>query len=147
MAPVPENEVTMQDLIKWSELQKLLAATKASEMLLRQKIYRAFFPDPKEGTNKAPLNDGWVLNAQRKIDRKVNIEMVNALNIPDGPFVKSGILAADLIEWEPKLKLSAYRELTLEQMEVFDQALTIKDGSPDMKIILPAKAAKAAGVA
>jgi hypothetical protein len=35
--------------------------------------------------------------------------------------------------------LSAYRELTAEQQKVFDRALTIKEGTPSLKIELPAK--------
>lgn len=143
MAPIPENTVTMEDLIAWQALAEQLSKVKAAEMLLRVKIFKGKFVDPKEGTNKVPLNDGWVLNGERKIDRKVDIAMVNALAIPDGPFVQAGINPALLIDWKPELKLSAYRELTVEQREVFDQALTIKDGSPTLKIVLPAAAAKA----
>ena len=55
MTQVPENEVSQADINKWYELQAQLKSIKASEMLLRTKIYKGLFKDPVEGTNTIPL--------------------------------------------------------------------------------------------
>lgn len=147
MTAIPANEVTQEDLTKWNDLQEQLRKIKNEENLLRMKIWGGMFKDPKEGTNTVALHAGWELKGTRTVNRKVLIEMVNAMAVENGPFHLAGIRAADLIEWKPELKIAEYRTLTAEQKLVFDQALEIKDGSPQLKIVLPAKAAKAAAAA
>lgn len=143
MALIPEDVVTTADMVEWNRLKTEMAKMKPAEMLLRTKIYRFFFKTPVEGTNKHDLEAGWVLKAGRVIDRKVDLPVLQAISAENGPLHMVGVRAADLIEWEPKLKLSAYRLLTEEQRDVFDQCLTIKDGSPSLEIVLPAAAKKA----
>lgn len=140
---VPANTVTMEMIAKWNDLVEQLAKVKAEEMLLRRGIYGGTFVDPKEGTNKSPLLNGWELNATRVIDRKVDLPVLQAMAVEGGPLHQVGIRAADYIDWEPKLKIKEYRTLTAEQRAVFDQCLTIKDGSPQLKLVLPAAARKA----
>lgn len=142
MSNIPEVEVTMKDLIEWDKAKRELALIKSKEMMLRQRIYKHFFPIANEGTNKVDLNEGWVLKAQRVIDRKVDLGILQAMATEGGAFQKAGIVAPQYIDWEPKLKVREYRTLSEEQRHVFDQALIIKDGSPQMEIVLPAKARK-----
>ena len=71
---------------------------------------------------------------------------INA-SIPEGEthsrLTKLGISPEQLVKWKPELVLKAYRNLTNEQKEVFNECLVIKDGSPSLEIVLPASAAKA----
>jgi hypothetical protein len=143
MTAVPENTVTPELMVKWKDLQEQLSKIKAEEMILRMAIYKGLFPNPVEGTNTVPLHAGWELKATRGIERKIDLPVLQALAVEGGPFHLAGIRAADLVEWKPELVIKNYRTLTAEQMAIFDQALTIKDGSPQLKIVLPAKAAKA----
>lgn len=131
MTAIPPNTVTLDDLIQWYKMQKQLAALKASEMLLRTKIAKAYFPTPKEGTNTAKLQDGASLKVVHSINRKVDVAMLTNM---DAQFREKGINPDNLIERKPELKVAAYRELTAEQQQFFDQALIISDGSPQMKI-------------
>ena len=147
MALIPEVVVTMQELIEWDELQKQMKALKVKEMLLRQRIYKHFFQAPVEGTNKHALNGGYILNAKRVVDRKVDLGTLQALSAEGALFQQKGINANMLIDWEPKLKLKEYRALSDERRAIFEQALIIKDGSPQMEIVLPAAAARAAPAA
>lgn len=143
MTLIPENTVTPEDLTVWNDLQEQLRKIKNAEMLLRQKIWKGLFVAPVEGTNTVSLHDGWELKGVRSVDRKIDLPVLQAMAVENGVFHQAGIRAADYIEWEPKLKIAEYRTLTAEQKLVFDQALIIKDGSPQLKIVLPAKAAKA----
>lgn len=137
-----QSEITMKDLVEWEKLHNQLALLKAKEMDLRKRIYAHYFPAPKEGTNNHSLAEGYLLKAQRKIDRKVNQEDLLALASEGGPFLQAGIDANSLIRWVPELEIKAYRALPDDKRIIFEQCLTIKDGSPQLDIVLPAKARK-----
>jgi len=143
MTQVPENEVTQADINKWYELQAQLKSIKASEMLLRTKIYKGLFKDPVEGTNTIPLAEGWVMKARRVIQRDIDVAAltINSANPELGPsrLELAGINVASLVKWKPELVLKNYRELTDEQKLIFNDCLVIKDGSPALEIVLPAK--------
>ena len=143
MTQVPENEVTQADINKWYELQAQLKSIKASEMLLRTKIYKGLFKDPVEGTNTIPLAGGWVMKAKRVIQRDIDVAAltINSANPELGPsrLELAGINVASLVKWKPELVLKNYRELTDEQKLIFNDCLVIKDGSPALEIVLPAK--------
>jgi len=140
MAQIPENNVTDADLAEWYRLQDQLKKVKAAEMLLRTKIFKGFFPNPQEGTNNHNLPDGYVLKGKHTINREVDPGAFQAMR---EQFAQAGIHPDSLVQWKPSLKLGDYRELTAEQMHLFDQCLIIKPGSPALEIVLPAKAKKA----
>lgn len=158
-AKIPENTVTQTDLVQWFNLKDQLGKLKSAEALLRTKIFKFYFTDPKEGTNKVPLNDGTgaELKATYPMYRTIDPGTLDALkeaqeaawgeaaaaqrradefaqgtvpNIPRLPF-------ADLIKYKPELVLSEYRKLTEEERLYFDQALIVKPGSPSMEISTP----------
>ena len=139
MSDIPANTVTQEDLNEWYKLAAELKRVKAAEMLLRQKIFKSYFPDPKEGTNSHPLADGWVLKGKYPINREVDQGSLAAYK---EKFVEAKINADALVQYKPELKLSAYRELTEDQRQLFDHALIVKPGSPALEIVLPAKATK-----
>lgn len=147
MTDIPENEVTQADLSEWYSLKDQLAKVKAAEMLLRLKIYKGLFKDPKEGTNSLPLAEGWVIKAKRVINRDIDIAALNVNAMVDpatnmSRLTSHGIHPEQLVKWKPELVTTAYRALTAEQMEIFNECLSIKDGSPSIEIVLPAKAKK-----
>ena len=121
-----------------------LKRIKASEMLLRTKIYKGLFTAPEEGTNTLPLDGGWVIKAKRTIQRDVDLAAltINA-SVPEGKeksrLGEAGIVPEALIKWKPELVLKNYRLLTDEQKTIFNECLVIKDGSPALEIVLPAK--------
>jgi hypothetical protein len=140
------TEVTAEDLRKWYELQQRMAADKTAEALLRSRIYKQFFPTPKEGTNNHPLEDGTgaVLKAKRVVNRKVLEPELDAYksnskeegsNLPKLPWNK-------LIKYEPKLSMSEYNKLTNDEKKACDMVLEIKDGSPQLEITIPKRAVK-----
>ena len=148
MTNVPANAVTQADLEEWFRLQDQLKKIKASEMLLRQKIFGSYFPSPVEGTNSVALADGWVLKGKHTISREVDPGALGALRTKDeviglSPFEAAGINVDKLVQYKPSLVLKEYRTLTEEQRQLFDRALVVKPGSPALEIVLPAKAKKA----
>jgi hypothetical protein len=128
----------MEMISKWNDLQEKLAKIKAEEMLLRTALFKGLFVDPREGVNTLPLStmhmDDWELKGERTINRKIDLPVLQAMAVPNGPLHIAGIRADDLVVWKPELNLKNYRELTAEQKPVFDQCLEIKDGSPQLKL-------------
>lgn len=135
MVQVPEDKVTEKDLAEWFKLAAELKALRASEMTMRKRIVKAFFPNPKEGSNKTTLSDGYVLEMTQPIERSIDVAALDAL----GEQLDEANVPTDaLLKYKPSLVVSSYRNLTPEQLEVFDQVLTIKPGSPSgMKVTKP----------
>jgi len=137
---IPNNAVSQEDLVEWYRLQEELKRIKAVEIVLRQKIFGAYFPFPTEGTNSAPLADGWVLKGKYIINREIDLGSLGAMK---EQFAQAGIATDSLVQYKPSLVLKEYRKLTEEQRHLFDRALIVKPGSPTLEIVLPAKAKKA----
>ena len=140
MTLIPENQVTQADLAEWYKLQEELKKVKAREMLLRTKIFGYFFTSPVEGTNSYDLPDGYVLKGKHTINREVDPGAFQAMR---EQFSQAGIHPDAMVQWKPSLKLKEYRELTAEQIQLFDQCLIVKPGSPALEIVLPKKRAAA----
>lgn len=140
MTALPANTVSQEDLAAWYKMQEELKKLRAAEMLLRKKIFGAYFPDPREGTNSAPLADGWVLKGTYGLDRQVDTGALGAMR---ELFTEAHISVDALVEYKPSLVMRNYRTLTEEQRNLFDRALVVKPSSPSLEIVLPAKAKKA----
>ncbi len=119
-------------LNEWNKKALQLKELKAEEMELRLKLSAYFCPNPKEGTNTVDLGNKWKLKNVHKINRKCDKASFNAV------FAEMFDGAKDLlIEWKPELILKEYRKLAPEWVKIFDQALIIKPGSPDLKLVSP----------
>jgi len=150
MADVEDiTAVTPKDLADWFLLKKKLAEVKTAEILMRNRIFKFFFPTPEEGTNTHPLKDGTgaELKATHVIDRKVDegeLEALKAALLEAEADEKNNLhglkLPDDLIVWKPELKIAAYRKLSEAQREVFDRVLVVKFGSPQVDIKIPKRA-------
>jgi hypothetical protein len=136
-------------LAQWYALQERMRQDRATEAMMRSRIYETHFPDAKaglpgtEGTNNYELNDGTgaVLKAKRTVDRKVDEPALDAYkaaskeegsNLPKLPWNK-------LVKYKPELVKAEYNKLTAEEQAACDQVLIIKDGSPQLEIVIPKK--------
>lgn len=128
--------VDEKELADWYELKEQLDTLRAKEMLMRKSIFSRLFPKPVEGTNKVDLADGFVLKATHKIDRKVDEAALANLK---EEFFAEKIPIDNLVRWKPDLSVSAYRKLNPVQVNLFDRALIIKEGSPTLEIVKPKK--------
>jgi hypothetical protein len=146
MTAIPANEVTQDDLAAWYKMHQDLAKLRAAEMLLRQRIFKHYFPEPKEGTNTVVLPDAYQLKGVHVVNRKIVEETMQALfyrpQLEEGVFGPSKLEAAGIrgdmiVKWKPELAIAVYRELTEDQRHLVDQMLLIDNGSPSMKIEPP----------
>jgi hypothetical protein len=104
------------------------------ELALRRQIIATIFANGKEGTNNLELSGDWLLKGVIKIDRKVDEAALPAVKIK---MQEMNVNPDTLIEMKPQLVLKAYRELTEEQRNVFDQALDIKPAAPELSLVPP----------
>lgn len=153
MTQLPEPVIDAAVLAEWFNKKAELARLKTLEMLLRTRIFRHFFPAPKEGTNTHVLEDQYQLKAVYSLTRKIQEEVmqalcarpqvgVNELGQPvygKSKLEEAGVSPTSIIKWKPELSITAYRELTEEQRHLVDQMLLIEPGSPQLTITPPAK--------
>lgn len=152
MSAIPEDVLTASDLFVWYEMQDKLATLKRAESLMRARIFRHLFPLPKEGTNSLELDTlpmlsglaptGNVIKCVHKIQRDIDVAALTTLT---PKFQENKLPLAALVKYTPELVLKEYRKLTEEESQLFDQALIVKPGSPQIDIVLPAAAKKAQG--
>lgn len=131
----PPRKATEHDLAEWYKLKNELASLRASEMLLRRKIFFDWF-ETKEGTQKHPLADGYTCKGTLDYDYKVDEATLQGLR---EQFVEKKLPVDNLIRWKPELAKGVYNTLTEEEKALFDQCLTIKPSTPTIEIVPPAK--------
>lgn len=147
MTDIPgQPPATIDDLKRWDDLKKAIAAQMPTALIvqekeLRARIVAAFFPNPKEGTNAYPLANGYRLKYVNSIKRDVDPGEYQARQ---AEFTQAGIAAAAMLVWKPTLDKKQYNTLTAEQQQVFDRCLIVKPESPQLEIELPAAAKKKA---
>lgn len=139
MAEIPQDEVTMQDIMAWDVAAKALTAAKNTELLLRNRVFKGKFPEPVEGTNSVPLLNDYLLKAKYTLNRTVDIDAVKTLA---EELKTAGVDTTALIKYKPELDLTAYRALNVDQKQVFDNCITVKPGQPALEIVLPKSASK-----
>lgn len=142
MALIPDNPVTMSDITLWYKTKAEMKKLQTLEYLLRPKIFKHFFPDPREGVNNHTMPDGYIVKGTRVVSRDVDIATVSAYRAP-GPngepskFEQMKINIDNLLRWKPELKVGEYRKLTAEELSFVDQCLVVKDGMPQLDIVAP----------
>lgn len=136
MVEIPENQVGQNDLEQWYSCQQELKLLKAKEALLRSRIVKHYFPNPKEGTNKQTLPDGYILHMTHVINRDVDQSVLDAMK---DQFLERKIPVAHLIVYKPSLSKSIYNTLTEDEKLFFDNALISKPGSASLEIKAPPK--------
>ena len=122
-------------IAKWNDLQAQLAAVKSQEASLRSEVFAALFDNNKyelkEGVNKLDLPDGWSIQATHKLNYSLDEAALPSV------LEQLGSAGADLVKYKPSLTLPAYRKLDDKQAAILSQALTVKPGTPSMKLIAP----------
>lgn len=135
MSLIPQTSVTTATLAEWFTAKRDLATLKSKEALLRSTIFKHFFPNANEGSNKA--YDDALLGAEFRIVAKVPVTRdidVGVLEALMPQLREKGIHVSKLIRYKPELELKEYRKLTAEEMHLFDQCLIIKEGTAAVAI-------------
>ncbi len=156
---VEEKKQAFADLASWYQKSAALKDLRAEEMELRNKVIQYFFPNGlKEGTNDCEMPEGWKLKVTGVITRKVNVETIPAItqelmqaqeHLPE----EEQVDISEFIKYKPELSITPYRKLIesikitsgatqdhyKKLLSIFDQVLTITDGSPQVELTEPKK--------
>lgn len=129
----------LDKLKDWTEASEQLAIWKAKEISLRNELFEEGFKDPEEGVNDLELPGGWVLKATHKINRTLDeASLPAALE----KLAAHGGKPDLVVKWKPDLSVSEYRKLTEAQAQILEEAMTIKPGTPSLKLVPPKGAPK-----
>lgn len=136
MVQLPEMNLTEEQkyelLYNWYSKKEELAKVQAQERALPQSVVSVFFPDGlNENTNKIKLDTGDDLVVTQPYTRKVDKAIFSQI-LPD--LVKAGVDVNEVTETKVELRVAKYRQLTPEQLAIFDECVTTTPGSPQVKI-------------
>lgn len=127
-------------LAEWSEALKQAQEAKPlieNEQRLRKEVMTMFFPEPVEGTNTQPLENGWKLKSTYSLDRKIDPAALPAVL---AKLREMGVNPDPLVRINPSLATTEYKALITinpEAAKVFDQALIISPKSPTVELVPP----------
>ncbi|QIW90788.1 UNVERIFIED_ORG: hypothetical protein GCAPEGMB_00470 [Vibrio phage V07] len=123
---------TDQMIHAWSLNQALLKELKTVEMDQRKALADKMFPEAKNGTNKHELGAGYVLKYVRGEETKLDpqaFELMRA-ELPEHVVDKA-------VKFTPSLVAKGYKDLSLEDRELLDEALVTKPKAPTLEIVPP----------
>lgn len=130
MVQVPEDKVGMEDLIAWYNIKQELQSIQARERAMRDRIFRNFFPNPKEGTNKT-IFEGSEIKAVQSYTREIDPAIYASVT---KDLYDLGVDTSELVSFKPALITSAYRKLDGKALAIFNQCVTTKPGSVTLTI-------------
>lgn len=133
-----ERQKLLQD---WYVAAEDLRKLRATEILMRKAVVHEFFEgDLPEGTSRADIGGGFDLKASQSFTRDVDEA---ALDANKERLVELEVSIDDLFKYRPSLVKRVYNKLTDEQLEVVEDCLTTKPGTPSLSIEKNAEAKKA----
>ena len=129
-----EDPAFMQLLKDWEKAQRAAAKAVDEERKLRDEVAKCAFVNPKEGVNKLKLLHGYQLEMDYKVNRTIDRAVLQQYS---DTLEGMGVDLGQLIREKPELRVGEYKKIAPEVRNVFDLCLTIKPGTPSLKINLP----------
>lgn len=120
----------------WYEKTKRLETAKAEELEARNHLTRALYPDgAPAGLTKFSVANGYQLNFTQPINYTIDIAAMT-------PIIKTirekfKVNAAEAIRTKYELKIGDYKKFSPDVKALFDEALTAKNGLPQLEIVKP----------
>lgn len=134
-APATIPDLVPDDTVKaWLELKQAAKIANDAEMTARKAMVAAYFPPKNEGSMTRKTPSGLSVSVTFTINRTIEKGTLTALT---PQFEEAEISLDALVRNKPELVVSEYRLLSDEQRMLFDQAMTIKEGTPQVEIKVP----------
>jgi len=133
--PVHTAQENYETLQQWYMLQQQLKDLRAQEAAMRRTLAARYFPNPREGTNRTPLGDGYDVMLQHGYTRKVDKDALPSVTAEVAETY--GMTLAqfrDLFVYTPSLVMKNYNALDDAQRLFVDQFLDIKEKLPTLSI-------------
>jgi len=140
MTDVNNKKDKIEVLREWSEADGSLKQFKGQESELRKEVIGLWYPTHKEeGTENIDLGNNYKLSAVFKqnyaFDKDADIDKLHEELISVG---EDGVAAAEqLFNVKVELNATAYKKLPPSLQRIVNPYITIKTGSPSLKIVEP----------
>ena len=121
-----------KELTEWWALKDEIAALKEKEDKMRRKLFGEYFPDPKIGVNTIKFVNDYQLKGVPRMNVNVDMAMLGSVGRKLGDKIMDKI-----IRWKPEPVNKEVKLLTDKQRKTFEQALIMKPGIPDLRLIEP----------
>lgn len=126
------TQLSFDDAVeRWLNLSRQISALKEQELALRNQIFTAGFPKPKEGLNSITLQNGARLKATYPINRSVDDQLWRPIR---ATLIAKGYHADDIVRYKPSLADGPYKKLPPDIRRMVDKAITAKPGTPSLKV-------------
>lgn len=124
-------------VLQWFQASTQLSTLKKTEKKLRKVVCSMLFNGARAGTHKVELGSGYELKAFVKTNYAVKpIDGSYAYIIPLLDKLPTHI-ANELIDWNPKLSVTAYNNLTTDEQAIANEFLTITEGEAALTVVAP----------
>ncbi len=119
-------------LAAWHEIKAQAAKLNEQEKELRIEIFQLAFPNPEEGSkyNKLDLEDGYMLQGDYKINRRIDEAALGEVQKQMDP-----VMFNRAFRFKPELNKSGFKDLTEEQRAIASIAIIATPGTPALDIV------------
>lgn len=130
----------LEKLKEWQAASTLLDALKEKESLLRDEVYRLFFPtqfaiQDIKGTFYEDLPNGWKIQSTKKLTATLDETAVSAIK---EKLIELKVSNADLLfKYKPSIVAAEYKKLNAESKAIVDNAITEKPSKVTIELIAP----------
>ena len=132
IAPI-EDQTIEQLIADWNQADQQQKFWRDKETTLRAELVTKLYTKTK-GTEHIPLRAGWELTIERGEDYKLNNKNGEVLALVDE---LSEEVAGLVLKWVPEIVKRNYDALSEETKAKFNNVLTIKPASPQVKLLPP----------
>ena len=133
VAKVPKVKPSLvTKLAVWHEVKAAAAKLNEQEKELRVEIFNLAFPNPEEGSkyNKLDLDDGYMLQGDYKINRRIDEAALGEVQRQMDP-----VMFNRAFRFKSELNKSGYKDLADDQKEIASIAIIATPGTPALDIV------------
>lgn len=126
---------------EWFKVKNLTDKHSAKELQLRKELFEEIFPEPTEGSkeNKITLGDGFIIQGDYKINRKIDVAMLDVARTEFNKLEVDAAVFDNVINYKPALKLANFKGLSPKYKVMFGDAIIETPGTPGLKVVAPKK--------
>lgn len=126
------TKTLLKKLEQWHEIKAKAAELAEQEKVLRVEIFNLAFPTPEEGSkyNKLDLGDGYILQGDYKINRRVDEAALDEVRKQ-----MDKVMFDRTFRFKPDLITAGFKALDDEQKRIASIAIIAAPGTPALSIV------------
>jgi len=126
------TKTLLKKLEQWHAAKAAAAKAVAEEQELRKEIFSMAFPTPEEGSkyNKLDLGDGYMLQGDYKINRRVDEAALQEVQKKMDP-----VAFGRTFKFKPELIKAGLKDISEEQRKIAAVAIIAAPGTPGLDIV------------